>query len=340
MHRTRVHALLSRLHGLAGLIAPLCAASIAAASPVPDARPTLAAVRPRLVGSDNPALAGQVLRELTSGLTSGEVRLLAAADVDRVAGPACADEACLRRLRGELAADFVLRTTVTEVGRDFTLQLELIDDRDGAVIARSDETCELCGLSELRALTAQLVAPMLAQLAAAAVVPPRLLVVSDPPAALVHIDGRLAGVTPYERDVLPGEHTLRVTYDRHAPAERRFSARSGDTTRVALELQRSPATLRLRGGAWALVGAGLATLAGGAALLAIDGRCNGDVDLDGDCHYLRNTDWGGAGLLALGAGMATAGGVLLVRTRKRSGKGGVRLRAGALPTGFAIRGSF
>jgi len=310
---------------------------VAAAEPTPNAEaaPSLAIVPPRLRGGDNAALAGRIAADLADGLANGKVRVLPAIAVARVAGADCGDAACLQRLRRELGADFVLRPEIAQDDRDFTLQLELVDNRSGAVIARSDDACELCGLAELRALAAGQVARMLVTLDAAAAVAPRLRVVTAPPGAAVTVDGRLVGVTPYDQEVLPGEHSVEVTYERHTPATRRFTARMDAVTAVAFELRRTPETLRLRRGGWTALALGIAVAAGGLTLLALDDRCKGsDVDREGDCRRLWSSAWGGAGLLAGGTALATTGAVLLVRTRKRGGR--VQQRAAIGPGGLRL----
>jgi len=324
------------------LISALLTAPVASTpAPQDSPWPTVAIVRPRMVGDEDPALVDRLAAQLADGLVSERTRQLPADEVARVVGAACDDPACLQRLRTELGADFVLRSTISRQDRDYTLRLELIDNRNGAVIARVDEGCELCGLTELGSLAADLVARMRVSLAASAVVPPRLQIFSDPPGAVVTIDGRLAGVTPFDHEVLAGPHAVRITHDRHSPIERAVTLAPGAPIRLRVELRRSPETMRLRRGAWGLLVAGLASAAGGATLMALDGRCaTRERDAAGDCSRLFNTDWGGAGLLAAGAGLATAGTVLLIRTRVRGGRAGLRLRAAPGSAGLAIVGAF
>lgn len=282
--------------------------------------PAIAVVRPRLVGGDNPALVEDVARLVAEGVDAAAVRRLAAAEVERVAG-GCEAADCVRRLRGALAADLVLRATLTQAGRDFSLRLELIEGASGTVVARSEEGCDLCGRSELQAQVARQVTRLVPALRAAATAPPRLQVVTDPPGAWVYVDERLVGVTPFDEAVLAGEHSLRVTYPRHSPASTTFSARPDAVARARFELRRSPATMRRRGAGWGLLATGAALLAGGALLLAVDGRCSNAVrDASGQCPRLFDTDWGGAALGMSGAALATAGTVVLVRTRKRTGR--------------------
>ena len=162
------------------VLAALAAAPVSAAEPK-----SLAVVRPRLVGNDNPALADEVAALLATGVGEAPVRRLPAADVDRVAGP-CDDERCASRLRDQLRADLVLRATLTQTGRDFKLRLELLEARGGTIVVTSEEACDLCGRGELQAQVAAQIDRLLPALRAAAMDPPRLQVVTDPPEAKVH----------------------------------------------------------------------------------------------------------------------------------------------------------
>lgn len=393
----------ARLH--AALIAPLCAASLATASPAPPARtdtareaaatparesadiptrgsgssalrsdaargsagasptresapapstregpdvpadrpsPRLAIVRPRTIGFENPALADQIAAQLHSGLQRGRVRVLDLAAVARASGEPC-DDGCLRRLRTNLGADFVLRASVTLVDRDHVVRLELLDARTRAPRVVRDATCELCGQDELRRFTADQVVHIVGAVGAASGPPPRLHLDSLPSGAAVYIDGRLLGMTPFDAEVPAGPHVVRLVHAGHVTEERALSASPGVHERVHVTLRRTPNTTAVRRGGFALLFSGLAPAMAGLTLLGLDGqpirtRCSGaDVDAAGDCHYRFNTDWGGAGLLAVGALLTTAGILVLVRPRQQRT---ARLRAGLGGAGLVLRGSF
>ena len=315
-----------------------------AAAPAPDA-PRLA-IAP--VAADDPLLATQLDQDLRGGLARGNLHLLDAADVARVAGGACDDDACLTRLRDQLGAAFVVRAAVTVSDRDYTLRLELIATRDLDRAAESERSCELCGLAELRALTADQAARLLTRLDALAKPPPVFEIATSPPGALVFIDDQIVGVAPVERTVLEGEHVIRVMSDGYVPEERELVAVAGLRETMQIDLRRTPEALKLRGAGWGLLGAGIPLAAAGVALLAIDGRpyrgrCEGDdVDPSGQCRFIFDTDWGGAGALAAGAVLVTAGAMLLRRTRDRgkASKARPRVEAQVSPTYLGLRGTF
>ncbi|MDC0674188.1 PEGA domain-containing protein [Nannocystis radixulma] len=331
----------------------LIAAPVAAqpAAPAPGASaPAPAADAPKLAiapiaisGAEDPLLASQLEQDLRGGLARGSLQLLDSEAVARVAGGPCSDDACLERLRDQLGAAFVLRAQVTVSDRDYTLRLELVATRDLGRAAESERGCELCGLAELRALTADQAARLLAKLDALAKPPPAFEIATTPPGALVFIDGQLVGAAPVERNVLEGKHVVRVMSEGYVPEERELVAVAGLRESLQIDLRRTPESLKLRGAGWGLLFTGIPLLAAGVALLALDGdeyrgRCSGpDVDLSGRCRFVFNTDWGGAGLMAAGALLGTAGTMLLLRTRDR---GKTKLRARLGPTYIGLSGAF
>jgi hypothetical protein len=328
--------------------APVAAQAPAAAVPAPPSEP--AADAPRLAlaplvltGVDDPLLASQLEQDLRDGLARGRLQLLDADEVARVAGGSCSDDACLERLRDQLQAAFVLRAEVTASDRDYNLRLELIATRDLGRAAESERACELCGLAELRALTADQAARLLTRLDALAKAPPTIEIATTPKGALVFIDDQLVGVAPVERAVLEGKHVVRVMSEGYVPEERELVAVAGLRESLQIDLRRTPETLKLRSAGWGLLFSGIPLALAGVSLLAIDekpyrGRCTGpDVDLSGRCRFIFDTDWGGAFTLAAGLALATAGTMLLLRTRDR-GKAKLRARLG--PTYIGLGGAF
>lgn len=339
--------------------AALVAASLAAAPPEGAATPTptpkpasaaadatpvprVAVAPPVLSGTDDIVLRDQISAELRNGLQRGRLELLDSDRVAALAADGCGDAACVARLQAELGAAFVLRSSVSVSDRDYTLRLELVAAQNGETAATSEQTCELCGRAELRALAADQSARLVTRLEALARPPPTLELYSQPPGALVFIDGQLVGQTPLERRVLEGTHVLRVIADGHVAEERRLESVAGLRETLRISLRRTPATLKLRKAGWAALFTGIGVAALGLPLIAIDGQpftddCSGaDVDAAGNCRYVFETRWGGAGLLAAGAVLTTVGAMLLLRTRARRS----RPRASVSPFGLGLRAAF
>lgn len=313
------------------------------ATPPEPTGPKLAIVPVTVEGAEDPVLLEQLTRDLQYGMRRGRLQVLDPAEVARVAGGACDDDACVERLRRQLGAAFVMRARVTVADRDYVLRIELVGTENREKNAESERVCELCGLAELRALTADQAARLLAIVDQLAKPPPELEIATTPPGALVFVDGQLVGTTPLERTVLEGKHVVRVMSEGHIPEEREVTATGGLRETLQIDLRRTPEALKLRGAGWGLLFSGLPALAAGVALLALDGRpfrgqCSGnDVDVNGECRFVLDTDWGGAGLAAAGTLLTTAGAMLLLRTRDRPSR---RLRARLGPTYIGLSGAF
>ncbi|HEY8380426.1 MAG TPA: PEGA domain-containing protein, partial [Nannocystis sp.] len=211
--------------------------------------------------------------------------------------------------------------------------------------AESERSCELCGLAELRALTADQAARLLARLEALAKPPPALEISTTPAGALVFIDDQLVGVAPVERTVIEGKHVVRVMSEGYIPEEREVTAVAGLRESLEISLRRTPETLKLRSAGWGLLASGIPIAAAGLALLALDGqpyrgRCSGnDIDVHGNCRYIFDTDWGGAAALAGGTLLSTAGVMLLLRMRDRA-QSKAKVRAQLGPGYLGVRGAF
>lgn len=326
---------------------PERAASPAAASPVPadrppaGAAPRIAVVAPELRGFRHPTLAGQIAEQLRRGSERGPVVVLPAADVDAAARVPC-DDTCLGDLRTALAADYVLRSSVTQIDRDLALRLELVDASSRAAVAVAEATCELCGQEELRAFAADQATRLLGPLAGAALAAPRLQLDSFPAGATAAIDGRPVGVTPLVVEVPAGDRVVTLAYAGHVTQERSVVAPPGVEVRVHMNLRRTPVTTYSRRPGYALLFTGLAPTLAGVGLLAVDDRAaprhcqDAPVDAAGRCVHRLSTAWAGASLLTAGALLITAGALLLARPIERKQR---RVQAG-VGAGLEIRGSF
>lgn len=168
-----------------------------AARPDPDRRPggqTQDHPRPRLApgdpllslaGNDDTSLAANPLTHLKQGLARGAFAVVDPAEVERLAPGGCSEKPCLRALASQGKADFVLRSVVTVDDRDYRVRLELLAAADGAVLASSEERCDLRGLAEVGALMEAQGALLRRALEDLVQGPPRLAIFSTPAGALV-----------------------------------------------------------------------------------------------------------------------------------------------------------
>lgn len=315
------------------------------ATPGAAAKPaakSLAVLPIALAGAADESLRAPLSDHLERGLARGAFTLVDSAEVARHATDAC-DKACIAAIQRATGAGFVLRASVRIDDRDYVVRLELHAASDGALLAESEERCDLCGFAEVGALVEAQGALLRRQLESLIHGPPRLRVTTDPPGALVLVDDQLVGRTPVDRTLLEGEHHVRVLLDGYVGDERKVKLVAGVQETLDLPLRREPRLTRWRQTGTAAVAIGAPLIAAGIGMLVVDGqpfrgRCSGpDRDPMGHCRFLLDTDWGGAVALAAGAALVAAGTVLLLRTRDRPQP---RRRAHILPTGLGVIGRF
>lgn len=303
-----------------------------AATPAESVR--IAVVPLKLEGQVDEATRKGWVVGLRRGLGRGSFALVEQDAADR-AGDA------LERLR-EAGATHLVRTSITMKSRDFLLELELVDAGSGAVLFKSQERCEICGVGEVADLLDSQGALLQTRLAALGQGPPMLILDTRPSGARVHVDGELVGTTPLERPLLAGARKIRVTMPGFVAEERELTFVAGAREDLVIPLQRTPGSPRQRALGGAAVGGGVLLFGAGVALLALDDlpfkkRCTGaEVDADGDCRWLFNTGWGGAALAVSGAVLLTLGIVALVRNRAPRSVRSARV----LPTGLGVMARF
>lgn len=278
---------------------------------------------------------------LREGLGRGQAALVDPAQVTPFLEGNCDRQTCYDRVRANSGATHLVRTTVVAKNRDFILKLDLIDAKTGVVVLSEDETCEICGSTELVSLLDSQGALLQSRLSAMSSGPAVLVLDTRPGGALVFVDGEVVGTTPLERPVLEGSHKIRVSLNGYVAEERELTLVNGAREELQLTLQRTPGNPKSRAlGAVGLAG-GLLLLGAGVGLVAIDDReykktCVGDgVDADGDCKSLFGTGPLGAVLIGVGAILGTVGVVALVRNRNANPK-----RAALMPTGLGLAGRF
>lgn len=332
-----MHAALTALLALS-----LAAPTTPAVKPRPAAPARALAVIPlALTGGADDTLRAQLTAHLQGGLARGSFTIV---DPAKVGEPGeCSDRACITNLARTTGAGFVLRPTIRVDDRDYVVRLELYGAVDGALLAESEQRCDLCGFTEAGALVEAQSAVLSRKLDSLIQGAPRLSVATDPPGALVLVDNQLVGTTPAERTLIEGEHIVRVILDGYVGDERKVKLVAGVHETLELTLRREPRLTRFRQLGVAGVAIGSPIFVVGSVLLSLDGddykrRCSGpDVDREGDCRFTIDTAWGGALTMAAGAALIAAGAVLLLRTRDRPAP---RRRVQLVPTGLGVVGRF
>jgi hypothetical protein len=298
--------------------------------------------------ADRAALAGR----LVEGLERGSFAVIAP---DQVAGMSaeakgCANAKCFTAVAAASSSTHLVQTSVTVEDRDYQISVTLIDGSDGAVLARTDDGCEICGVADVGGLLATAAATLRTKLDALASGPATLILTSDPMDADVYLDGELVGVTPLDRPVIPGKHLLRISKDGYIALEREVTFIEGVSETIDTTLDKVPSRLPGRRWGWASIGVGAAALGGGLALTFLHDKpfesdCTGDnVDTGGNCRFLWDTKWAGAGTAIAGAALGTLGVAILLTTSKGKTKkledGKVEARVGIGPGNISLHGRF
>lgn len=245
------------------------------------------------------------------------------------------DTSCLADLVGAMGAQYLVTGSITLLGEQYLLQLQLFDIDHARVMRRESRDYEgpPSGLLKLAEGAVQaLVRDLLAASAG------HLVVEASEPDATVRVDDRIVGVTPLPLlELGGGVHKVEVLKEGFITVALDVEVKKGETTRVEAKLVPSPAyreayTQRawlVRGASFAGMGVGALGLLGagalyGGGLLVADGlRTRIDTynaaavreqaeldDIRRELQTLNAMDTGvivaaSVGVIALGAGVAT-----------------------------------
>lgn len=248
--------------------------------------------------------------------------------VSPVARPACDEPGCWVAVAQEHGLSRVIDVVVEVEGHAYAVRIRILRGDDGEPLATVAETCNPCAVEEAAEMVAASFARTRFELDRLRSAPASLRVTTTPDGAILRLEGRIVGRSPYEGLVSAGTLVLEAELAGFQPASRSVALAPDARERVHLVLEpvaRPRPRPRMAVGA-GLLGAGGALAIAGGVLVGIDsrpwrGRCSGrDVDVDGDCRFLYDTLSPGAVLVAAGAALATTGVVLVVRASKRRGR--------------------
>ena len=183
-------------------------------------------------------------------------------------------------------ATYLLRGRVEVEGRSYTLHLEMVDRRTGAVVASREDRCEICTEAEAFE-TANTAASTLKALVFKRGATPK---------------GVATGATAAASSPAGGSSEVAWLPTAVAPPA---SPGSGGAS-VQLEATAAHPQAQHRRLGWAGVGGGLVSAGVGALLVSIDGSGTCGHDLPA-CPDQYQTRWGGIGLVALGVAVVAAG---------------------------------
>ena len=262
----------------------------------------------------------------------------------------CGELACLQSQAETAGADVLLRVTVVQEQRDYTIRSEIVATGSGEVLRKDENYCEICTYDEaLETFTQQidnLREPLQEAITAESMTGAPLVVTSRPGAAVVRLDGEVVGATPFEGSVAPGAHEVGVSLEGYRGRSKAVAV-GEDMAPVNLDFQLKPAgrvTVKQAAG-WGLVGVAVPMVVSGIALMAIDENphrpsCSGDSkDVNGTCEFRYNTLGAGVGLFVGGLLVAGGGTALILLDRKDKGLLGGKKRASLRATPYVGVGS-
>lgn len=193
---------------------------------------------------------------------------------------------CQEKLAQLASAQFVLRLNVRSIagpaaaapvpGRPagelgFAFSAKLLDADVGQVSVQADQTCPDCNLRRAIGQIIEVTQELFRQASSR----PRgtLEIDSQPAGAMVQVDGRTLGTTPYRRDTFVGQHEVLLSKPGYGLHTASVQISEGDTAKLSATLPLTVAPVspyvRIRKIAkWTLFGVGLASTFVGATLLA------------------------------------------------------------------------
>lgn len=273
---------------------------------------------------------------LRTGLARGDFAVVqgAAQPSCRVDPTAAWTPACAAQAAREAGATHAVLMSLRIERRDYSVSLQVLEADDETVTATSVQRCEVCGLAEVRDVVDNQAAAIRDRLEAMKLAQPTVMFQSLPEGAIIRIDDRVVGQTPFERVLEPGTHRVRASLDGHVDEVQNVRAVEGIRSTVTFELDPVPRTVRyrkLRAFGWVALGLGVAGVVTGPTLIAIDGKSNqlrcdgGNVDPVGNCKYLYATSEAGIATTVVGAALLATGIGIAIGTRDK--KAGAKRRA-------------
>lgn len=209
-------------------------------------------------------------QRLEAGFREGLERSRADATIVDITVAGCMEASCFAQRLADTPAATLVRASVEHHQRDFILQVEA-RDRQGKIVVRTHEVCEICGVDEVVEVLASASARVFDQVLGR----PTLSVLhldTVPSGAFVLLEGQELGATPLTVALDAGKHTL--SFDKHGYrtetqiVEMERGLETTATVRLLSVGKRDTTTIT--GGVF--VGLGIAGIATGIALVAIDGR--------------------------------------------------------------------
>ena len=286
----------------------LTVATTFATSPLAHADDQPAAVMPvTFDGEISDGWKHRIERDMVAGLDDAGVEVVAPERATKVTDGTgkCRTADCYATLSAAVESPLIVRAHVKLAGRDYEVYVESIDGADGSFAESIDDTCKLCGVTEVGEMLAANALKLHHEFYAA----------RAPEDAGVVATGT---TTPPDEPAPPPDEPK----PKRQLEPRKWMAPTG----------------------WALLGVGVASVAAGATFLALhhrpyEAKCDGpDMDAFGNCRQRYDTRLHGAVLTGAGSALLVTGIVFVVvsavaNKRAREGKTEAAARLRALATG-------
>lgn len=344
---------------LAAAPRPVLAAAAPSEGPPQRAGGTLAILPMVVEGTLSDADQTTLTQALINGLQRGNFTVLAPEQVLAADSGAasCSNAVCYKSIATKTSSTYIVRAVVTVRDRDYNVHVDLFNGSDGQRLAATQDGCEICGVVDASGLIDSAAATLRLKLDALSKGPASLKLTTDPPGALVTVDGEIAGTTPLARPMVPGKHVIRISQDGYIAVEREVIFVEGVGEELQYALEKLPSRLPGKHWGYASLAVGILGIGGGVALTALDGtnyefNCKGanvmDPGVTGvkECVSLFSTKWYGLGATLAGAALLTLGTVILINARaktvrdnKRASRRGVQ-QLGLGPGSIILRGQF
>jgi hypothetical protein len=259
-------------------------------------------------------------QRLMEGLSAARFEVLSGKDVQQKLAQekdllACQNATCYPAMAKTLDASYLITAQVAESNKTYTMVMEIINGRTGAVLASNRERCETCGVEDAGEKMGLAASALRERLEVVSRAPARFVIRSKPAGATVIIDDQVIGVTPLDSELSGGPHRMKLKMSGYDDLVRSFIVVSGVDESMDLDLVAIPSRFPFRAAGWGGLAAGAALLAGGILTMTFDHNevsCGvNSKDPNGHCPSVWATKWWGASMIGLGAAAATVGGVFL-----------------------------
>lgn len=223
----------------------------------------------------------------------------------------CVSPDCLRQLPPLLGTNQFLRVRVEASSAIYSFEIMFLvaEGQGGSIKQQQTGTCPVCTSDEFIDRVADNARELMEPFR-----PVPVVIETQPAGAVITIDGREVGKTPFSGMLSPGPHFVRATLRGHMDAEQSFDVLAGTSSepqRFDLALTKGasggggdedPAGSPYGVWKWPTAAAAVAAVVVGGYWMSIDGECVEEPASGAECPELYGTQT--QGIVTMGAGLA------------------------------------